>query len=166
MGKIAKSLVFINGPQSVHDIIPVALFEYRRYGLRLHGHVPKEATFGRSTVVKDIPAGKKLKTAEIMVSGPDSDFLSLSEGFGAMKEIFEMTRWIQLGIDTRAIVLLNIGWYWDGIIQWLNKAIDEGFIRSESKCLLAVVERAKGSIKALREYQVSSTNLQLQWEIE
>jgi hypothetical protein len=134
--------------------------------LRLHGHVPEEATFGRSTVVKDIPAGKKLKTAEIMVSGPDSDFLGLSEGFGTMKEIFEMTRWIQLGIDTRAIVLLNIGWCWDGIIQWLNKAINEGFIRSESKCLLAAVKRAKGSIKVLREYQVSSNNLQLQWEIE
>ncbi|KAM0237910.1 hypothetical protein ACHAP5_008808 [Fusarium lateritium] len=165
MGEIAKTLVSINGPQSVHSIIPIALLEYRCDGLRLHGHVPEEATFSRSTVIKDILARKKLMKAEIPAGGPGSGFIGLSGGFGTKEEIFEMTSWIQLGIHTRGIVLLNIEGYGDGILQWLDKAIDEGFITSGNKYLLAVVENAKGSMKALREYRGSSTVFQLQWEI-
>ncbi|KAM0210853.1 hypothetical protein ACHAQI_005575 [Fusarium lateritium] len=87
VGEIAKTLVSINGPQSVHGIIPVALIEYRRDGLDLHGYVPEEATFGRPTVVKDMPASKKLTTAEILAGGPGSGFIGLSGGLGTMKEI-------------------------------------------------------------------------------
>ncbi|KAM0219081.1 hypothetical protein ACHAQD_006597 [Fusarium lateritium] len=59
----------------------------RRDGLDLHGYVPEEATFGRPTVVKDMPASKKLTTAEILAGGPGSGFIGLSGGLGTMKEI-------------------------------------------------------------------------------
>ncbi|KAM0196031.1 hypothetical protein ACHAPI_006048 [Fusarium lateritium] len=117
MGEIAKILVSINGPRSVHGIIPVPLLEYRRDGLCLLGHIPEEATFGRSTVFKDMPARKKLMTAEILAGRAGSGFVGLSGGFGAMEEIFEMTSWIRLGKHTRGIVLRNIEVYWNSIIQ-------------------------------------------------
>ncbi|SPJ71124.1 related to Rossmann fold nucleotide-binding protein [Fusarium torulosum] len=97
-----------------------------------------------------MPAGKKFMIAEILADGPVSGFIGLGGSFGTMEETFEMTSWIQPGIHTRGIVLLNIEGCWDGIIQ------------SGKKCLLAVAESAKGSTKALREYQVSSTIFQLQ----
>jgi uncharacterized protein (TIGR00730 family) len=100
---------------------------------------------------------------EVFAGGPGSGFVGLSGGFGTMEEIFETTTWIQLGIHSRGMVLLNIEGYWDGIIQWLDKATNEGFVKPGNKGLLSVSETAEGAIKALQEYKVSDTIYQLKW---
>jgi uncharacterized protein (TIGR00730 family) len=106
---------------------------------------------------------KKLMAEEVFAGGPGSGFVGLSGGFGTMEEIFETTTWIQLGIHSRGMVLLNIEGYWDGIIQWLDKATNEGFVKPGNKGLLSVSETAEGAIKALQEYKVSDTIYQLKW---
>ncbi|RFN44402.1 hypothetical protein FIE12Z_11360 [Fusarium flagelliforme] len=161
MGEVAKTLVSINGPQSVHGIIPEAMIPHERNSTTKN--VPDETIFGRTTLVKDMHTRKKLMAEEVFAGGPGSGFVGLSGGFGTMEEIFETTTWIQLGIHSRGMVLLNIEGYWDGIIQWLDKATDEGFVKSGNKGLLSVSETAEGAIKALQEYKVSDTIYQLKW---
>jgi uncharacterized protein (TIGR00730 family) len=163
MGEIAKTLVSINGPQSVHGIIPEALVKHERAGSRQAQNMPDEAVFGRTTLVKDMHTRKKLMAEEVFAGGPGSGFIGLSGGFGTMEEIFETTTWIQLGIHSRGIVLLNVDGYWNGIISWLDKAAEEGFVKPGNKGLLAVAETAVGAINALREYKVSSSIYQLHW---
>ncbi|KAJ4111487.1 hypothetical protein NW768_011841 [Fusarium equiseti] len=161
MGEVAKTLVSINGPQSVHGIIPEAMIPHERNSATRN--VPDETIFGRTTLVKDMHTRKKLMAEEVFAGGPGSGFVGLSGGFGTMEEIFETTTWIQLGIHSRGMVLLNIEGYWDGIIQWLDKATDEGFVKRGNKSLLSVSETAEGAIKALQEYKVSDTIYQLKW---
>jgi uncharacterized protein (TIGR00730 family) len=163
MGEIAKTLVSINGPQSVHGIIPEALVKHERAGSRQAQNIPDEAIFGRTTLVKDMHTRKKLMAEEVFAGGPGSGFIGLSGGFGTMEEIFETTTWIQLGIHSRGIVLLNVNGYWNGIIDWLDKAVEQGFVRPGNKGLLAVAETAEGAINELRQYKVSSSIYQLQW---
>ncbi|RKL19323.1 hypothetical protein BFJ68_g3597 [Fusarium oxysporum] len=163
MGEIAKTLVSINGPQSVHGIIPEALVKHERAGSRQAQNMPDEAVFGRTTLVKDMHTRKKLMAEEVFAGGPGSGFIGLSGGFGTMEEIFETTTWIQLGIHSRGIVLLNVDGYWNGIVSWLDKAAEEGFVKPGNKGLLAVAETAVGAINALREYKVSSSIYQLHW---
>ncbi|KAG5753147.1 hypothetical protein H9Q72_003820 [Fusarium xylarioides] len=163
MGEIAKTLVSINGPQSVHGIIPEALVKHERAGSRQAQNIPDEAVFGRTTLVKDMHTRKKLMAEEVFAGGPGSGFIGLSGGFGTMEEIFETTTWIQLGIHSRGIVLLNVDGYWNGIIDWLDKAAEEGFVKPGNKGLLVVAETGEGAINALREYKVSSSIYQLQW---
>lgn len=161
MGEVAKTLVSINGPQSVHGIIPEAMIPHERNSETRN--VPDETIFGRTTLVKDMHTRKKLMAEEIFAGGPGSGFVGLSGGFGTMEEIFETTTWIQLGIHSRGMVLLNIEGYWDGIIQWLDKATGEGFVKPGNKRLLSVSQTAEGAIKALQEYKVSDTIYQLKW---
>jgi len=161
MGEVAKTLVSINGPQSVHGIIPEAMIPHERNSTTRN--VPDETIFGRTTLVKDMHTRKKLMAEEVFAGGPGSGFVGLSGGFGTMEEIFETTTWIQLGIHSRGMVLLNIEGYWDGIIQWLDKATDEGFVKHGNKSLLSVSETAEGAITALHEYKVSDTIYQLKW---
>ncbi|CAG7565939.1 unnamed protein product [Fusarium equiseti] len=161
MGEVAKTLVSINGPQSVHGIIPEAMIPHERNSETRN--VPDETIFGRTTLVKDMHTRKKLMAEEVFAGGPGSGFVGLSGGFGTMEEIFESTTWIQLGIHSRGMVLLNIEGYWDGIIQWLDKATNEGFVKPGNKGLLSVSETAEGAIKALQEYKVSDTIYQLKW---
>lgn len=140
MGEVAKTLVSINGPQSVHGIIPEAMIPHERNSETRN--VPDETIFGRTTLVKDMHTRKKLMAEEIFAGGPGSGFIGLSGGFGTMEEIFETTTWIQLGIHSRGMVLLNIEGYWDGIIQWLDKATGEGFVKPGNKSLLSVSQTA------------------------
>ena len=161
MGEVAKTLVSINGPHAVHGIIPEAMIPHERNSETRN--VPDETIFGRTTLVEDMHTRKKLMAEEIFAGGPGSGFVGLSGGFGTMEEIFETTTWIQLGIHSRGMVLLNIEGYWDGIIQWLDKATGEGFVKPGNKSLLSVSQTAEGAIKALQEYKVSDTIYQLKW---
>ncbi|KAJ3538104.1 hypothetical protein NM208_g6047 [Fusarium decemcellulare] len=164
MGEVAKTIVAINGPESVHGIIPEAMIPHERNGSEMKDlKIPDEAIFGRTTLVKDMHTRKKLMAEEVFAGGPGSGFVGLSGGFGTMEEIFETTTWIQLGIHSRGMVLLNVGGYWDGIIQWLDKAAEQGFVKPGNKSLLGVAETAEGAIQALREYKVSNSIYQLQW---
>lgn len=169
MGEVAKSIVAINGPDSVHGIIPEALVKYERDGTYQTTNtsnqvVPEEAVYGRTTVVKDMHTRKKLMAEEVFAGGPGSGFIGLSGGFGTMEEIFETTTWNQLGIHSNGIVLLNIDGYWDGIVQWLNKAAEEGFVKPVNKDILVTATTPEGALKALRDYKVSDGIYQLKWE--
>lgn len=161
MGEVAKTLVALNGPQSVHGIIPEAMIPHERNSTTRN--VPDETIFGLTTLVKDMHTRKKLMAEEVFAGGPGSGFVGLSGGFGTMEEIFETTTWIQLGIHSRGMVLLNVEGYWDGVIQWLDKATEEGFVKDGNKSLLSVSETAEGAITALQEYKVSDTIYQLKW---
>jgi uncharacterized protein (TIGR00730 family) len=169
MGEVAKTIVAINGPDSVHGIIPEALVKYERDGTYQtvtsnNQVVPDESKYGRTTVVKDMHTRKKLMAEEVFAGGPGSGFVGLSGGFGTMEEIFETTTWNQLGIHKLGICLLNVNGYWDGILQWLDKSVEEGFVKEANKHILVTASTAEDAIKALREYRVSEATFKLQWE--
>ncbi|KAF7544058.1 hypothetical protein G7046_g9868 [Stylonectria norvegica] len=168
MGEVAKTLCALNGPDSVHGIIPEALVKYERDGnyqtVNSNNQVVPDATiYGRTTVVQDMHTRKKLMAEEVFAGGPGSGFIGLSGGYGTVEEIFETTTWNQLGIHKKGIVLLNINGYWDGIVQWQNMAAEEGFIKPGNKDILVTAETAEGAIKALREYKVSEGIFKLVW---
>lgn len=168
MGEVAKTLCAINGPASVHGIIPEALVKYERDGTYQTVNsddqvVPDASKYGRTTVVKDMHTRKKLMAEEVVAGGPGSGFIGLSGGYGTVEEIFETTTWNQLGIHNKGICLLNVDGYWDGIVQWLDKAVDQGFIKQENKQILVTANTAADAIKALRNYQVSSGTFKLEW---
>ena len=169
MGEVAKTLCAINGPESVHGIIPEALVKYERDGTyqtvnEKQQVVPEETTYGRTTVVKDMHTRKKIMAEEVFAGGPGSGFIGLSGGYGTMEEIFETTTWNQLGIHKNGIVLLNIAGYWDGIVQWLDAAVEEGFVKAANKDILVTVTNAEDAVKALKEYQVSEGTFKLNWD--
>ncbi|KAF4120796.1 putative lysine decarboxylase [Geosmithia morbida] len=169
MGEVAKTLVSINGPDSVHGIIPEALVRYERDDTYQTVNsakqvVPDEAVYGRTTVVKDMHTRKKMMAEDVFAGGPGSGFIGLSGGYGTVEEIFETTTWNQLGIHGRGICLLNVQGYWDGIVQWVDKAVDQGFIRAANKGILVTATTADGAIEALANYKISDAIYKLRWE--
>jgi len=169
MGEVAKTLCALNGPSSVHGIIPEALVKYERDGTyqtvnSANQVVPDQQTYGRTTVVKDMHTRKKIMAEEVFAGGPGSGFIGLSGGYGTMEEIFETTTWNQLGIHKKGICLLNVNGYWDGIVQWLDKAVDEGFVKAVNKDILVTATTPEEAIKALADYQVSEGIFKLKWE--
>lgn len=168
MGEVAKTICSISGPESVHGIMPEAMVQHERdnnYQTVNHNDqvVPTESLYGRTTIVKDMHARKKLMAENVFSGGPGSGFIGLSGGYGTMEEVFEVITWNQLGIHTKGICLLNVEGYWNGILQWVNQASEQGFVQPGNENIVVFATDAHGAIQALRDYKVSESTFKLQW---
>lgn len=63
-------------------------------------------------------------------------FITLPGGYGTFDELFEMLTWNQLKIQQKPIGVLNINHYFDPLLEQLDKAVTERFVRSEHRELL------------------------------
>ncbi|KAK4105026.1 hypothetical protein N658DRAFT_504547 [Parathielavia hyrcaniae] len=173
MGEVAKTLVSLSGPDSVHGIIPEALVRYERdptyTSKQLNGAtgshlaVPEESVFGRTTIVKDMHTRKRMMAREVIEGGPGSGFIALSGGYGTLEELFETATWNQLGIHSKGICVLNVNGFYDGIFSWINKSVEDGFIHGENKRILVEAKSPDEAIAALRDYKLSDAVFKLSW---
>ncbi|KAI0517643.1 hypothetical protein F5B22DRAFT_645825 [Xylaria bambusicola] len=169
MGEVAKTIVSINGPSAVHGIIPEALVKWERddtYATKKDAngyHVPEESVYGRTTVVKDMHTRKRMMAQEVLEGGHGSGFIALSGGFGTMEELLETATWNQLGIHSRGVCVLNIDGFYDGLLDWIRKAVEEQFLKPGNAGIIVTATDAQGAIEALRDYKVSEARYGLDW---
>ncbi|KAI0403395.1 hypothetical protein F4802DRAFT_599196 [Xylaria palmicola] len=169
MGEVAKTIVAIKGPSAVHGIIPEALVKWERddtYATKKDAngyHVPEESVYGRTTVVKDMHTRKRMMAQEVLEGGPGSGFVALSGGFGTMEELLETATWNQLGIHNRGVCVLNVDGFYDGLLDWISKAVDEQFLKPGNAGIIVTAADAEGAIEALRSYKVSEARYGLDW---
>lgn len=172
MGEVAKTIVSINGPSAVHGIIPEALVRWERddtYGDKKDAngyHVPEENVYGRTTVVKDMHTRKRMMAQEVLEGGPGSGFIALSGGFGTMEELLETATWNQLGIHSRGVCVLNIDGFYNGLLEWIRKAVEEEFLKASNAGIIVTATDAEGAIEALKDYKVSDGRYGLDWSEE
>jgi uncharacterized protein (TIGR00730 family) len=65
-------------------------------------------------------------------------FIALPGGYGTLDETFEILTWAQLGLHTKPIGVLNVAGFFDGLLSWLDHAVQEGFIKTRHRDLLVV----------------------------
>lgn len=64
--------------------------------------------------------------------------IALPGGCGTFEELMEAITWKQLGIFTKPIIILNIAGYYNPLIEMLNQAIKEGFMKQSHATLWIV----------------------------
>lgn len=67
---------------------------------------------------------------EMMARMSDAGII-LPGGFGTLAELSEIVTWKQLGIYLNPIVILNTDGYYDELITFLHKGMNEKFLRKE-----------------------------------
>ncbi|KAK4550564.1 hypothetical protein LTR36_000143 [Oleoguttula mirabilis] len=172
MGELAKALVALSGPEPVHGIIPQALMKFER-NYQEDGtdkddaqNVIDEKTFGRTTVVKDMHTRKQMMAREVIDGGVGGGFVALSGGYGTLEELMEVVTWNQLGIHARPVVVFNVEGYWDGLLQWVGKAVDSGFIAKNNAGIMVEAKSAGQVVERLNDYQNAEGRFKLTWESE
>jgi uncharacterized protein (TIGR00730 family) len=153
MGELSRTLVSLSGPSSVHGIMPRALVEFE-----LGGSVPSSTTYGHTTIVAD------MHTRKATMGKMSNAFVVLPGGYGTMEELFEIVTWNQLGIHDCPIVIVNVAGFYDGILGWIKKATDEEFIKSRG--IIVEVKSAEEVEGAIRDYEVASGRMNLDWKNE
>ncbi|EME85278.1 uncharacterized protein MYCFIDRAFT_83373 [Pseudocercospora fijiensis CIRAD86] len=163
MGELAKTLVTLSGPESVHGVIPAALQEYEREK-KLSPEEEEEKSYGRTTVVKDMHTRKQVMAREVMESGEGGGFVALSGGYGTLEELMEVTTWNQLGIHDRGIVVFNVEGYWDGLLSWVQKSVEERFVSKENERIMVEAKTAEEVVEKLKNYRNAEGRFGLEWE--
>ena len=95
---------------------------------------------------------RKAKMAEL-----SDGFIALPGGIGTLEETFEVWTWAQLGYHQKPVGLLNIAGYYDPLISFFDRMVDEGFIRPEHKRMLHVAANPATLLAAMEHYEPSVT---------
>jgi uncharacterized protein (TIGR00730 family) len=74
-------------------------------------------------------------------------FLMLPGGYGTLDEMMEIVTWKQLRLHAKPCVLINTAGYWDGLLAFLDRAVDAGFLKAENRRLLEVVATAAEAVQ-------------------
>jgi len=57
---------------------------------------------------------------------------------GTLEELAEILTWAQLGLHARPVGLLDVAGYYAPLVSFLDRAVQEGFVRPEHRRLLTV----------------------------
>ena len=60
-------------------------------------------------------------------------FIALPGGIGTLEGFLEILTWGQLGIHAKPSGILNVAGYFDGLIRFLDHAVQEGFLTEEHR---------------------------------
>lgn len=65
-------------------------------------------------------------------------FIALPGGIGTLEELFEVYTWLQIGLHSKPLGLLNVLGYYDHLLAFLDHATAEGLFRPEHRARLIV----------------------------
>jgi len=74
-------------------------------------------------------------------------FLILPGGYGTLEELLEIVTWAQLRLHTKPCILINTAGYWDGLLAFLDSAVEAGFLKPANRALLRVAPNASEAIR-------------------
>lgn len=94
-------------------------------------------------IVDDMHA-RKARMAEL-----SDAFVALPGGFGTMDEFCEILTWRQLGFHAKPIGLLNVGGYYDALLQLFETMHAHGFVTSANLRLVVSADRPGALIAQL-----------------
>ena len=80
-------------------------------------------------------------------------FIVLPGGVGSLDELAEIMASNQLGIINKPVGILNTEGYYDDLLKWFSKAVDEGFISSENLKELLVSDSPEKLVEMITSHQ-------------
>ncbi|MGI9532598.1 TIGR00730 family Rossman fold protein [Lutimonas sp.] len=135
MGAIANRMIKSNA--EVIGVIP---------GLLKHEEVAH-------TDLSEMIVTKKMSKRKVKISKLVDGYIALPGGFGTLDEIFEALTLGQLGIENKAIGILNTNHFFKHTLLQLDHMVEEGFLKKENREMIMVSESIDDLIAKMRLYQ-------------
>ena len=140
MGTIADRVLELGG--RVTGVIPASLVEWEVAHRGLTELRVVSSMHERKSLMADLSAG----------------FIALPGGVGTLEETFEVLTWAQLGMHEKPCGLLNVAGYYDPLIDFLQHAVDERFLKNVHRELLMVEDSAASLLDAFASYQAPTVD--------
>ncbi|CAL9065564.1 unnamed protein product [Musa banksii] len=78
-------------------------------------------------------------------------FIALPGGYGTLEELLEAITWAQLGIHDKPVGLLNVDGYYNSLLSFIDKAVDEGFIAPAARHIIISAQTAHELLSKLEK---------------
>jgi len=135
MGTLAKSVLKGNG--TVIGIIPDFLKKKEVVHLGLTKLITTQNMHERKLQMQELSDG----------------FIALPGGFGTLEELFEIITWLQLGLHSKPIGLLNTNGFYDDLIKLIENMVKKGFVSMENYELLLVDSEIENLLQKMRSFK-------------
>ncbi|KAK4741878.1 hypothetical protein SAY87_025466 [Trapa incisa] len=160
-------LVYGGGSIGLMGLISQAVYDGGRHviGVIPKTLMPPEITGETVGEVKPV-ADMHQRKAE-MARQSDA-FIALPGGYGTLEELLEAITWAQLGIHDKPVGLLNVDGYYNSLLSFIDKAVEEGFISPSARHIIVSAPTAKELVKKMEEYYPRHERVasKLSWEME
>lgn len=136
MGVLADSVMDNGG--DVLGVIPTGLFT---------------TEIGHAGLTELVEVGSMHERKQRMADESDA-FLALPGGLGTLEELAEMLTWAQLGIHAKPVGVLDVDGFWQPLLEFLDGAVDAGFLRLENRELLVRIDDVVDVLPVLGSFVV------------
>ena len=99
--------------------------------------------------LNDLRVVETMHERKTLMAELSDGFIALPGGMGTLEEFFEITTWAQLGLHHKPCGLLNVAGYYDKLIEFLDQAMQEGFIKPIHRALMTVASDADSLLDKL-----------------
>jgi uncharacterized protein (TIGR00730 family) len=104
-------------------------------GVIPHALAAREVAHQRLTTLHVVDSMHERKALMAQLSDA---FVALPGGFGTYEEFFEVVTWTQLGVHRKPCGLLNVAGFFDPLVQFVDAAVNEQFIRPAHRAAVLV----------------------------
>lgn len=84
--------------------------------------------------------------------------VALPGGFGTFDELFEMLTWLQLGLHSKPIGVLNINGFYDLLLKQLDHLVEKEFLKLTNRELIIVNDNTTDLIKNLENMVITQND--------
>ncbi|KAK9129295.1 hypothetical protein Sjap_009782 [Stephania japonica] len=129
------------------------------------GIIPKTLMCKR---VGEVRAVADMHQRKAEMSRHSDCFIALPGGYGTLEELLEVITWAQLGIHDKPVGLLNVDGYYNYLLTFIDKAVDDGFIRPSQRNIIVSAPNVKELVQKLEDYEPGhdGTIARARWEVE
>jgi uncharacterized protein (TIGR00730 family) len=83
-------------------------------------------------------------------------FIALPGGYGTLEEVAEVLTWAQLGLHAKPCGVINVEGYFDPLLAFLDNAVAKGFMKTQHRQMLLVVEDPLDLLNQMATYKVNA----------
>ncbi|KAJ8772573.1 hypothetical protein K2173_027750 [Erythroxylum novogranatense] len=160
-------LVYGGGSIGLMGLVSQAVYDGGRHVL---GVIPKTLMPREITgeTVGEVRAVSGMHQRKAEMSRQADAFIALPGGYGTLEELLEVITWAQLGIHDKPVGLLNVDGYYDSLLLFIDKAVDEGFVSPAARHIIVSAQTAQELMCKLEEYEPKHSGVasKLNWEME
>ncbi|KAG5396196.1 hypothetical protein IGI04_018010 [Brassica rapa subsp. trilocularis] len=144
-------LVYGGGSIGLMGLVSQAVHDGGRHviGIIPKTLMPRELT---GETVGEVRAVADMHQRKAEMAKHSDAFIALPGGYGTLEELLEVITWAQLGIHEKPVGLLNVDGYYNSLLSFIDKAVEEGFISTTAREIIVSAPTAKELVKKLEEY--------------
>ncbi|XP_052201843.1 cytokinin riboside 5'-monophosphate phosphoribohydrolase LOG5-like [Diospyros lotus] len=150
---VSRKLDLVYGGGSI-GLMGLISQEVHRGGGHVLGIIPKTLMSKEITgeTVGDVISVANMHQRKAEMTRHSDCFIALPGGYGTLEELLEVITWAQLGIHDKPVGLLNVDGYYDNLLTFIDKAVDDGFIKPFQRQIIVCAPKARDLVQKLEEY--------------